>query len=316
MRRRQFLREGLLPALAATWGTLHTTHSGSPAQCFAATPPAATPNPVNGRHSGTKLKLSCAAYSFRKELSGDSPTLSLMDFVDFCAAQELDATELTSYYFRRTDTEYLNALKRRAYVNGLAISGTPVGNNFCKPDPVERRKDVDHVKKWIDHVVQLGAQTIRVFGGTAAKGMTEASAKAHAIEGLRESARYAGERGVLLALENHGGITRTASDVVELVRAVDSPWLGVNLDTGNFHTEDPYHDLEIAAPYAVSVQVKVMTRAAGGVARPVDFDRVVQILRAAGYRGYLALEYEKKEDARLAVPKHLDALRQAIARPH
>ena len=305
MRRRQFLGGGLL----ATWAA---ARPAALHRCCAATSPAAASGHVRGRKDGAKLKLSCAAYSFRKELSGDSPTLSLMDFIDFCAAQGLDATELTSYYFRRTDAEYLHALKRHAYVNGLAISGTPIGNDFCKADPLERRKEIAHVKRWIDHVALLGSQTIRVFGGRAAKGVDEASAKALAVEGLREAAAYAGERGVLLALENHGGITRTAADVIELVRAVDSPWLGINLDTGNFHTEDPYRDLEEAAPYAISVQVKVMTRDAGGTQKATDFERVVRILTVTGYRGYVALEYEEKEEAGVAVPKYLARLREAI----
>jgi sugar phosphate isomerase/epimerase len=266
---------------------------------------------VAGRLPGSSLKLSCAAYSFRDQLGGSSPSLTLEEFVDFCARQDLDAVELTSYYFRDTAPEYLARLRRRAYVNGLAISGTPVGNNFCHPPGPERAKEVQHVKTWIDHVVRLGSQAIRVFSGGAPKGRTEEEARAWAIECLREVAAYAGERGILLGLENHGGITSTADGLLALVRGVDSPWLGVNLDTGNFSV-DPYGEMEKAAPYAVSVQVKVKVRGPGGKPEDADFARVVRILREAGYRGYLALEYEEAEEPMAAVPRHLKALREAL----
>ena len=137
-------------------------------------------------------------------------------------------------------------------------------------------------------------------------------ARGWAIDGLKEVSEYAGERGVLLALENHGGITAKADQLLALVRGVDSPWLGVNLDTGNFH-EDVYESLEKAAPYAVAVQVKVEVKESGGEAREMDFPRLVRILRQAGYRGYVALEYEARPDPRTAVPRYLSKLREAIA---
>ena len=97
---------------------------------------------------------------------------------------------------------------------------------------------------------------IRIFAGTVAKGETEDVAVARAIEGIRASLPYAVEKGVTLALENHGGITATPDQLLKLVKAVDSPNFGVNLDTGNFHGDDPYADLAQLAPYAVNVQVK------------------------------------------------------------
>ena len=237
--------------------------------------------------------------------------MTLEEFIDLCARERLDATELTSYYFRRTDRSFLLSLRRRAYVNGLAISGTPVGNDFCLPPGASRKAEIRKVKEWIDRVVILGSQTIRVFAGRVPRGSSEETARARAIEGLKDVASYAGGRGVLLALENHGGITSTAEQLLGLVRAVDSPWLGVNLDTGNFH-QRVYESLEKAAPYAVAVQVKVEIREGRGKAEETDYKRVVGILRSAGYRGYLALEYEAKDDPRVAVPLCLRKLREAI----
>ena len=158
----------------------------------------------------------------------------------------------------------------------------------------------------------LGSQTIRVFAGKAKKGSSEEEARKLAIAGLKEVSEYAGKKGVLLAIENHGGITSTADQLLALVKGVDSPWLGVNLDTGNFHT-DVYASLEKAAPYAVAVQVKVHVREGKKAAEEADFNRIATILKTTGYRGYVALEYEAKEDALKAVPRYLDKLREALA---
>ncbi len=306
MNRRQFL--GASVAAAACGSLPAVGHASAEG---AADQPAAV-SKISDRLPGSHLPLSLAAYSFRKELSGKEPEMTLDDFVDFCARQGLDATELTSYYFRRTDAEYLCSLRRRAAVNGLAISGTPVGNDFCKAPGPEREAQIAHVKQWIDHVAVLGSQTIRVFAGRISKGVSEEQARAWCIEGLKEVAEYAGQRGILLGLENHGGITATVEQLLALVRGVDSPWLGVNLDTGNFH-QRVYESLEAAAPWAVSCQVKVETREGRDPPQKTDFRRVATILRNAGYRGWVALEYEAREPACEAVPRYLEELRRALA---
>lgn len=117
----------------------------------------------------------------------------------------------------------------------------------------------------------------------------------------------------MLGLENHGGIVATADGLLKLVEAVKSPWLGVNLDSGNFRTADPYADLARCAPYAVNVQYKVEIQRGSREApkEPADAARVVRILRDAGYQGFLTLEYEAAEDPFEAVPRHLDELREA-----
>ncbi len=302
--RRRLLRSAAFLGAAAALSPLETARGLR--RAAAAASPA-----VQGRYHASHLRLSCAAYSFRRELN--SGRMTLTDFIDFCARHRLDGTELTSYYFRQTDRAYLCELRRRAYVNGLTISGTPVGNNFCLPPGDKRDQQIRHVKEWIDHVAILGSQTIRVFAGSVPNGATESQAVDWAVAALREVASYAGERGVVLALENHGGITSTADQLLRLVRGVDSPWLGVNLDTGNFHHR-PYDEIGKTARYAVSVQVKVEVRTPAGGKTGSDLQRVVEILRHANYRGFVALEYEASAPAIEAVPRHLDRLRDAIAR--
>jgi sugar phosphate isomerase/epimerase len=237
--------------------------------------------------------------------------MTLEDFIDFCAAQGVAGTELTSYYFRRTDREYLVALKRRAFLNGLTVTGVPVGNNFCLPPGEERRQQIAHVKSWIEHAAVLGAPCMRIFAGSPPRGGSEEQAREWAIECLRETAKHAAEFGVVLALENHGGITSSAAQLLRLIEEADSPWLGVNLDTGNFQ-QNPYAEIEKVAPRAVVVQHKVEVRGPSGH-EPADFPRILGILEAAGYRGVIALEYEARANPLEAVPRHLAAMRRALA---
>lgn len=275
--------------------------------------PAAAIEPIQ-RPGAAKFKFSLAAYSYRDLLAGENPSLTLADFIDDCAKMGLDGTELTSYYFPPNPTpEYLRELKRQTFRLGLDISGTAVGNDFCHPSGAERDKQIALVKQWVDRAELLGAPVIRIFSGNTRTGMEEADARRLAIEAIEECCQYAGQHGVFLALENHGGLTAAIDGLLELVQSVKSQWFGVNLDTGNFRSADPYADLARLAPYAVNVQVKVSMHPAEGKKEPADFKRLAKIVRDAGYRGYIVLEYEEPEDPRQACPRYVEQIRQAFA---
>lgn len=267
------------------------------------------------RNGQPHIKLSLAAYSFHRALAlreGQTPSMTMDQFAEFGAGLGLDAIEPTSYYFADTSPDALAAFRAKCTRLGLDISGTAVGNDFCKPKGGPLEKEIASVKRWIDRAVILGAKTIRIFAGSVPRGDTEAEARHRCIEAIEEVCAYAGRFGILLALENHGGITSTADQLLAIVHAVKSPWFGVNLDTGNFHTPEPYADLARVAPYAVVVQVKTEIHPRGQMKQPADFRRIVGILRQAGFRGYAVLEYEAAEDPKTAVPRAIDALRQAI----
>ncbi len=153
---------------------------------------------------------------------------------------------------------------------------------------------------------------IRIFSGHAQDGLSTAEAHKLAVAGIEETCQYAGEHGVYLALENHGGLTATADGLLALVHDVKSPWFGVNLDTGNFHTPDPYGDLARLAPYAVNVQVKISMQPAGGQREPADLKRLAQILKDSGYRGYIVLEFEEPTDPLVECPRYIVEMRRAF----
>lgn len=268
-----------------------------------------------GRTRPSHLKLSLAAYSYRHLLEGPNRSMDLFAFADLAADMGLDAIEPTSYYFPPdAGLDECRRLHRHAFRLGLDISGTAVRNDFCLAPGPARERSLAGVRDWVDRAVALQAPVIRIFAGQVPRGDTEAAAVARAIDGLRESVAYAGTRGVTLALENHGGITATPAQLLRLVEAVDSPWFGVNVDTGNFKTPDPYADLERIAPYAVNVQVKTeITRSEAGPEEPADLARLVEMLRRVRYSGYVVLEYEAAEDPLTAIPGHVAELRRLIA---
>ena len=90
-----------------------------------------------------------------------------------------------------------------------------------------------------------------------------------------------------------------------------SKFFGVNLDGGNFRTDDPYRDMAVIAPYAINAQVKVSIFR-DGKKEAADLERVIKILRDADYRGYVVLEYEEK-DPLGEIPGYLRRLRELIS---
>jgi sugar phosphate isomerase/epimerase len=276
------------------------------------------------RHGKSRLLLSLAAYSFRDYFEfGRSKTakpvpagkqIDMFQFIDYCADQGCAGAELTSYYFApNPSTDYLIKLKQHAFLRGVEISGTAVGNNFAITDKTKKSKQVAEVKEWIDRAAILGAPHIRVFAGSMDAGGSMDEAKKNCIESLEEVSSYAGGKGIFLGLENHGGIVAESSDLLDIVKAVKSPWLGINLDTGNFQTEDPYADLARIAPYAVNVQMKPEIHRRGKSTEPADFRTLVKILNDANYQGYVALEYESAPDPYEAVPGLLKRMKDAFA---
>jgi sugar phosphate isomerase/epimerase len=265
------------------------------------------------RAAGPHFKFSLAAYSYRDLLQAKPPKLTLDDFIADCATFGLDGTELTSYYFPQNPSEeYLRRLKTTAFRLGLDVSGTAVGNDFCFPPGEKRTREIDHVKRWIEYADLMDAPVIRIFSGGVQPNQTAADARRLAIEAIEECCDHAGKYGIYLALENHGGLTANADEMLSIARDVKSPWFGVNLDTGNFRSDDVYGDLEKLAPYALNVQVKVVVHPAGQPSQPSDYNRLAKMLRASGYCGYIVLEFEESGDPREECKKHIDRLREAL----
>ena len=300
--RRQFIKQSLL-ALSGV-------------AALAAHPTVTQAIPPIIRGVDPQMKASLSAYSFRKYLNDPDPyTMNMDGFLYECAQMGLDAAEPTSYYFPKYPLEeYFIRYKRRAFMLGLDISATAIGNEFTYPPGPQRDKQLEYCREWVDYAAIFGAPCIRIFAGRVRDGANERQARQYSIDTIQEACEYAGTKGIILALENHGGIVSDAEGLLAIVDEVDSEWFGVNLDTGNFHTSDPYKEIEKAAPYAVNVQIKVEMWSDSNQKYEADFDRIVDIIGEAGYRGYVALEYESNEEPMEAVPRYIEKLQKALAK--
>jgi sugar phosphate isomerase/epimerase len=216
-----------------------------------------------------------------------------MELLDFCAELNFDAIDPTGYFFpgypRPPTDKYLNDFKRRAFLLGLDISGTGVRNNFASPDRDKRAADVKHVKEWVEVAAKLGAPVLRVFAGPQPEGHAWDEVAAWMVKDLKECVEHGKKHGVIIGIQNHGDMLKTAEQTLKIVKMVDSEWFGVIVDTGYFLTPDPYKDIAMVAPYAVNWQVKQHIGGKGGKT-PTDLKKIVRIAREAGYRGYLPIE--------------------------
>ena len=242
------------------------------------------------------IKIGCAAYSYGEYLRDGRMTYE--DFIDEAHRIGLDGVELTLYWLPSKDTVYFRRLKRLSLLRGLPISCAGISTDFCNPDASERKRAVKSAEDGLDFARELGAPCLRVFAGHVPEDYSEAKAMEWTIESLKSCVGYAEDKGIVIAMENHGGITAKADNVVNIVKGVDSPWFGVNLDLGNYR-ESTYEEIAKTVPYAVHIHGKISV--AEGT--KLDYKRIKEILETGGYNGFLSIEYEEKEDPKIAVPR-------------
>jgi len=242
------------------------------------------------------IKIGCAAYSYREYLGNGR--MRYEDFIEEAYSLGLDGVELTLYWLPSEDASYLRELKRLCVVRGLPISCVGISTDFCIPEISERKKTEKSVRKGLNIARELGAPCLRVFAGQVREGCSVERATEWTIESLKSCARYAEDTGLVIALENHGGITASADNVAKIVEGVDSLWIRVNLDIGNYR-ESTYDEIAKTVPYAVHTHAKV----SGVNQLKLDYQKIKEILQAGDYNGFLSIEYEEKQDAKIGVPE-------------
>lgn len=255
-----------------------------------------------------RLRAGLVAYSFRTQLANH--TMTYESLIRYVADLGLDGLDTTVYWFPDTSDQFLASLRRAAYKNAVSLYSIAARVNLCQATPELRSAEVENAKKWVDVAQKIGATHLRVFGGAIPRGATQEQAIPWAVEVLKRSAEYAGSKGVLLGIEDDGGLSATAEPTVAMVKQADSPWAGINLDTGNF-PKDGYAQVAMCIPYAVNVHFKAKISNESGAKEEVDVDRLLGMLVKAGYRGYVSLEYEDN-DPETGVPRVAAALLRGV----
>ena len=279
------------------------------------------------------LKVSLNAYSFNKLLNdnirGRGEGVTLLQLVDFCAKHKFDGIDPTGYFFpgypeRPTDA-YVDGLKKKCSDMGIGISGTGVRNNFTTADEAVRREGVQHIKEYVEVAARLGAPVVRVFADTqmraenwqsVSKGATREQVQAWIADHLKECAAHGKKYGVKIGVQNHGDFLKTGQELLDLIKAVGSPFCAPIVDTGYFKSGDPYADIAMVAPSAVNWQIKQSTLGEESEV-PTDLKKLMRIVRKSGYSGYLPIETlsprGKPYDPYTVVPEFLREFRAAIA---
>lgn len=273
-----------------------------------------------------QITLSVNAYSFADLLSAkssrnDAQVYTLFNLLDWCASQNIKALDPTGYFFptypEPPSDAYIEKFKNRAAELGIAISGTGIRNNFASPDSLVRAEGVALAKEWIVVASKLGAPVLRLFAGEIPQGYEEKwdEVAGWMVECYKECAAYGAQYGVKIGIQNHGDMLQTAEQCLKVLKAVDSEWVGLIVDTGSFTTPDPYKDLELVTPYAINWQVKESPFGIGNEVR-TDFNKLVGILYKQGYSGYLPVETlmarDRPYDPFALVLGMLDELEEAI----
>ncbi|MBL7734986.1 MAG: sugar phosphate isomerase/epimerase [Chitinophagaceae bacterium] len=261
-----------------------------------------------------KLKTSLNAYSFNKPLSEGRMTLA--DLLEFCADHDIDAVDLTGYYFpgypEVPPDEYLYELKRKAFRLGVDISGTGVRNDFTHSDDAKREEDISRIQNWIVAASKIGAPVIRIFSGnTKYKGEARKVVLDRMAGEMRQCVEFGQKNGVIVAVQNHDDFLLNADQTIEILQKVSSPWFGLILDIGSFHGPDPYDEIARCIPYAVNWQIKEKVYP-NGKEEKVDLKRLFGLINASGYRGYLPIETLGPGDPFEKVPMFLKEVKEAL----
>ena len=265
----------------------------------------------------SNYKFAIATYSywhFRE------PKVTVQQVIDHASNLEVEGVDVLHVQMDNETPEYIRSLRTRAEDKNIELICLSIHQDFVDPDKAKRNKNIDHTKRCIDIAHDLGISYIRLNSGRwntiesfddlmankgvepVLPGFTEDDGFKWCIDSINECLPHAEQADVVLALENHWGLTRTPSGLLRIVNSIDSPWLGVLMDTGNF-LEDPYEKLEEIAPQAVFVQAKTYYGGGEWYTLDLDYPRIAEILNKVNYKGYISLEFEGKEDANTGVPK-------------
>ena len=271
------------------------------------------------------MKIGTSTYSFWHFLPEKLP---IEYVIEQAYEMGLAGIEILHVQLQSTETEYLNKLKRMAFQHGMDIYCLAIHNDFVEPDERKRKEQVEHVKRCLKVAYQLGAPSIRLNSGRwktiksfkelmkrkgiedPLPGYSDDDAYDWIIDSIKQCIPTAEEYGIVMALENHWGLTTRAEGVLKIVKSVNSEWLKVLMDTGNF-VFDRYRELEMIAPYTVLVHAKTYFGGSSlGPELEIDYEKVFKILKSVGYRGYISIELEGEEDASIAVPKTIRLLKK------
>ncbi|RPI44116.1 MAG: sugar phosphate isomerase/epimerase [Bacteroidetes bacterium] len=313
--RRQFIKAGAIAAAGAAFTACNPTQP-------------AGENKTSRDRRIRRNPIGVSTYSFW-QFNGPKENMPVETCLDHAAAMGFDGIELLLVQMASEEPSYLKNLKKQAFHSGLDLMGFSTHQGYLNPDPGYRNENIRLTNHQIELAYILGIPTMRLNTGRwgtsesfdalmanrgiepAIEGYTEDDGFKWVIDSIEKCIPMAEDCGVVLGLENHWGLGRTAAGVKRIVEAINSPWLRITMDTGNF-LEDPYEQLEVLAPDTILVQAKTYYGGGKWYTLDLDYPRIGEIMRRNNYKGYISLEFEGNEDPMEAIPKSLHLLRESF----
>lgn len=256
------------------------------------------------------MKLSCSSWSYHR--SFDDKQFTLLAWIEFCALTlGLDGVEIEDKHFQNTNPQTFKTIKTAIADQGMALANICTFNDFGHEDKKQNEHELDRVKRWVDHSLELASPSLRVFAGWPPG--DRQTAWGRMLEYLNQSAEYAERQGITLVLENHnhGGFIQTSEDTLRAINAIDSPCLRPLLDTGNYL--DGLTSIEQVVHLTPHVHAKLLQLDDEGKEVDIDHAAIINLLHEANYRGFISAEYEGDEDERTAVLRGIQYLRQLLS---
>ena len=242
------------------------------------------------------MKLGLCSWSYHKSL--ETGKLDFTGLLEVCARElKLGGIDIIADHLPKTDKKSLIDYKKMATDLHLTIACLSPGNNFGKPTPGERQKEVEAVKNWLEVGYVLGAPALRIFSGWPSPYQDKEKLWPAMVDCIKECEEKAKETGIVLAIEphNHGGFLPTSQDTLRLIKEINSEWVKINLDTGNYQDADNYQGIEDTIVYAPHIHAKVHHISEDGKELVFDYDRIFSIVKKADYRGFVSLEFEGQD---------------------
>lgn len=283
-----------------------------------------TPKPKKIKHN----PIGVSTYSFW-QFNGPKENVPMELCIEKAATMGFDGIELLLVQMNSEDNGYLQKLKKQAFHAGLDLMGFSTHQGYLSPEKRYREQNISKTLHQIELAYKLGIPTMRLNTGRwgtsksfddlmANKGMeptlegyTDEDGFKWVIDAIEKCIPTAERCGVVLGLENHWGLGRTAEGVKRIVDAINSPWLQVTLDTGNF-LENREAQMELLAPQTYLVQAKTYYGGGKWYTLDIDYPKIGEMMRRHNYKGYISLEFEGNESPDTAVPKGLELLRNAF----
>ena len=256
------------------------------------------------------MKVGLCTWSYNRTFA--SGKMDLEKLLHVCAnTLKVGGVDIIDVHLKSRDPDYLLKIKKLATDLQITISAVSPGNSFGKDNEKDEKAEIDKINKWTDTAYILGAPNLRIFAGWAPK-ERHRELWPKVVKSIKECAKYAVKKGVTLAIESHndGGYLPTSVETHKLLSDVNSPWVKLNLDTGNYHDPDMYQALKKSMPYATHMHAKIHKITKDGKEEEFDYDKIFQILKDANYRGFFNVEYEGKEDELEYVPISINMIKE------